>query len=59
VKYLHIAAGICFVVAIAFYVSAFLPGAYGFGGAGMIFEMIAWICILAEDGKGKPNGNVE
>ena len=41
----HVGALICFLLAAAFYLLAWLPGAYGLGFIGIALELAAWIQV--------------
>ena len=46
-KAMHAGAIICFVLAIGFYLLAWVPGAYGLGFIGVLLEIAAWLQVSA------------
>ena len=47
IKYYHVGALVCCVIASVFYTLASLPGAMGFVLFGVLFEGAAWVQVFA------------
>jgi len=52
-KPLHIGSFVCFAIAMAFYLLAWVPGLIGFSIFGVFFEVAAWIKLLSREDSGR------
>jgi hypothetical protein len=57
VKSLHLVALICFIVAMALYLSPWPRGAYGLAAFGFVFEFAAWVAFYNAERSSVTNGS--